>query len=255
MSLPELKHPEVHYPESDGKPMAETDLHRDLMVNLIEAAKHHFREVQDVYVSGNIFLYYQEGDSRKNVSPDVLVVRGIPKGRRRVFKLWVEGRPPDLVIELTSENTRLEDLGNKRAIYEEIGVKEYFVFDPETKSAERRFRGFRLKDRRFEALQATISGAGEEVFSSEALGFEIHASEGSIRWVDPRRGEPLLVPSEALERVERERRRAEAEKQRADEADRRRAEERQRAIEVEERREAEIRRLKEEIARLRGMEG
>ncbi len=62
MSAPELKHGEVDYPESDGMPMAETDGHRDLMLDLIAATRHHFRDVPDVYVSGNLFVYFVEGD-------------------------------------------------------------------------------------------------------------------------------------------------------------------------------------------------
>ena len=68
----------VIYPESDGKPMAEADLHRDQMVALIEALKHYFRYDAQVYVSGNLLLYYQESHPRKSVAPDVFVVFGVP---------------------------------------------------------------------------------------------------------------------------------------------------------------------------------
>lgn len=102
------------YPTSDGQPMAETDVHRDQMVDLIETLKWHFREHPDVYVSGNLLLFYQEGDRRRHVSPDVLVTLGIPAGRRKNYLIWREGKAPDVVFEITSSSTRSDDLGRQR---------------------------------------------------------------------------------------------------------------------------------------------
>ena len=62
--------PTIFYPESDGEPMAETDVHRDLMTDWIQMLKHHYRNETDVYVSGNLFMYYVEGEPRKCVSRD-----------------------------------------------------------------------------------------------------------------------------------------------------------------------------------------
>jgi Uma2 family endonuclease len=94
------------YPTSDGRPMAETDLHRDLMVDLIETLKNWFAADPQTYVSGNILLFYEPGNKRRHVSPDVLVVRGIAKLRRDNYLVWEEGKAPDLVIEVTSKTTR-----------------------------------------------------------------------------------------------------------------------------------------------------
>ena len=99
------------YPTSDGKPIAETDWHRDLMLELIETLKEHFAGQPRVYVSGNLLVFYEEGNKRKHVSPDVFMVRGIPKETdppRTRYLLW-ENKPLDLVIELTSQSTRRED--------------------------------------------------------------------------------------------------------------------------------------------------
>src|SRR5512134_2386818 len=121
---------DIHYPESDGKPMAETDLHRDEMFDLIKALDRRYRDVPDVYVSGNLFLYYVKGDPRAVVAPDVFLVKGVPKRKRRIYKLWEEGRPPSLVIELTSDSSQDEDLTKKKNCYERLGVEEYFLHDP-----------------------------------------------------------------------------------------------------------------------------
>ncbi len=69
---------QIEYPETDGEPMAETDTHRDLMSDaLIQPLKEHFRNESNVYVSGNLLLYYEEGNPRASVAPDVFIVFGI----------------------------------------------------------------------------------------------------------------------------------------------------------------------------------
>ena len=108
----------VEYPTSDGKPMAETDVHRKDMVDLIATLDDYFATDPQVYVSGNLLLFYEEGNRRKHIAPDVLVVRGVPKlPLRKYYLLWEEGQGPDLVIELTSKTTRREDREKKLVLY------------------------------------------------------------------------------------------------------------------------------------------
>ncbi|MDE2993899.1 MAG: Uma2 family endonuclease, partial [Chloroflexota bacterium] len=121
----------VYYPDSDGKPMAETDLHRDIMLDVIFMLQRWFAgQSDDVYVSGNILVYYVEGDPRRSVSPDALVIKGVRQYRRDVVKLWEEGRAPQVVFEVTSSSTRREDTGRKRLLYAQLGVREYYMYDP-----------------------------------------------------------------------------------------------------------------------------
>ena len=122
--------PTIVYPESDGKPMAETDIHRDLMVDFIQMLQHHFID-EPVYVSGNLMMYYEQG-TRKSVAPDVFVVHGVAKKRRRTYLIWEEGQTPDFVLEVSSHSTSQNDMGDKKDIYAEVlGVKEYYIYDPE----------------------------------------------------------------------------------------------------------------------------
>ena len=78
---------EIEYPESDGEPMGETDLHRDWMTRIIDLLKQRYRG-QRVYVSGNLLVYYEEGDPTKHVAPDAFVVLECSPHRRRTFKVW-----------------------------------------------------------------------------------------------------------------------------------------------------------------------
>ena len=96
----------IRYRTSDGKPMAETDVHRQCMVDAIETLEDYFAGEPRVYVSGDLLLYYEEGNPRRSVAPDAFVVRGVPKGQREIYKLWEEGVPPAWVLEVTSCSTR-----------------------------------------------------------------------------------------------------------------------------------------------------
>ena len=75
----------VHYREGDGKPIAETPLHRDVLLGLVELLGHHFAHDPTVYASGNMMMYYVEGDPKKHLSPDVFMARGIGNRYRSIF--------------------------------------------------------------------------------------------------------------------------------------------------------------------------
>ncbi len=252
---------EVSYPESDGQPVAETDVHRTLMFELIGMLQAFFRDDPHVYISGNLFFYYQEGDPQRVVAPDVFVVQGIPNRTRRIYKLWEEGRPPDVVFELTSRSTRREDLRSKYDLYERLGVSEYFLFDPLGEYLRPPCRGYRLRQGRYRPLPPAADGS----LWSSALGLALHVRGVQLRLYDPegQRWLPTPQEAEAARRVAEER--AQVVEERASvETDARRAAE-ERAIVAEERAsvEADARRVAEsriataeaEVARLRALLG
>src|SRR5712691_13492407 len=125
-----LETPQIIYPESDGQPMAETDIHADQMTDLWFALDQHFLDDPQTYVARNMFLYFVEGVPGKRVAPDVFFVRGVPKQKRRTYLLWKEGVAPQVVFEISSRGTMREDLYKKPTIYGRIGVQEYYLFDP-----------------------------------------------------------------------------------------------------------------------------
>jgi Uma2 family endonuclease len=221
---------DVHYPESDGKPMGETDRHAREMMDKRSALEDHFRDRTDVYVSGNLLLYYVEGDPRRSVSPDVFVVPGIPKRERPIYKLWEEGRPPAFVLEITSRSTRREDVGKKHRLYEQLGVAEYFLYDPLGEWLSPPLQGYTLVDGRYQPVRPE---PGKPLVSA-VLGLELHLRDGELRLFDPASGRWLLSRAEA------------AEARRAAEAAAAREREARRAAE------AELVRLRAELDRLRG---
>ena len=136
---------DTEYPESDGQPMAETELHRDLMIDSILTLKARFQDVPAVCVSGNMLMYYVPREAKKSVAPDVFVTFGIERKQRRIYRIWEEGKPPDFVLEFSSKGTFKNDLGAKKTLYAEVlGIREYFLYDAERKYLPTPLMGFRL---------------------------------------------------------------------------------------------------------------
>lgn len=231
---------DVEYPSSDGQPMAESDLHRKEMVDLIEALTRRYQDTSDVYVAGNLFLYYKQGDPRSVVAPDVFLVKGVPKGDRLTYKLWEEGRVPSLVIEVTSNSTRNEDLARKKRCYESQGVEEYFLHDPEGDYLSPRLQGYRLTGNRYEPIRPRPDGS----LDSRTTGLTLKVEGLHLRLVDTVTGERLLRVGELGERL----REAIATQEAAEERAEREAAARQAA-------EDRARALEEELARLRAEVG
>jgi Uma2 family endonuclease len=202
----------VEYPESDGEPMAETDWHVSEMMALIGSLQHRYRDAADVYVAGNNFVYYEEGNPKAVFSPDVYVVKGVQNKLRRVYKLWEEQQAPCFVMELSSRKTWLEDIGNKKALCARLGVDEYFLYDPEADVVKPPLQGFRLVEGDYRRIEPRPDGSVE----SKALGLVLRLDDQlRLRAVDARTGERLLRPEEARERArEAERERDQARRER-----------------------------------------
>jgi Uma2 family endonuclease len=207
------------YPTSDGKPMAETDWHRELMAALIATLQVYFEARPRVYVSGNLLLFYEPGNRRRHVSPDVFVVRGVAKRPRPNFLLWEEGRGPQFVIELTSSTTKDEDLRTKFALYQDtLRVREYFLFDPRGDYLSPQLQGYRLRQGRYRPIRAV---AGR--LPSQVLGLHLERSGNDLRLFDPATGTWLPTPQERADQAEQRaaqaERAAETAAQRAEQAE------------------------------------
>jgi Uma2 family endonuclease len=190
-------HKETFYPESDGEPMGETEVHAEETMYLIEALKERFRDVPDVYVWGDMFLYFREGDPRSVVSPDVFAIKGVSKRRRRIYKFWEEGgRGPCFVIEVTSDSSRDEDLTGKKSLYERLGVEEYVLYDPLGEYLDPRIQGFRLSGRRYAKIRLEDDGS----LVSRTAGVTLRMEGDQIRLVETASGRSLPRYEEARAR-------------------------------------------------------
>lgn len=185
----------IDYPDSDGLPMAESESQFWPILYVGAALDCYFQARDDVYVVGNLMLYYQEGDPGKSVSPDLMVVFGAPKHIRSSYRLWEEPKAPDFVLEIASESTYRMDRGEKRDIYAGMGVVEYWQCDPAGGYLDPPVLGFRLVEGRYVPVSVTLEG-GMLVGRSEVLGLELRLTPGApvreaLRFYDPVRGEPL----------------------------------------------------------------
>jgi Uma2 family endonuclease len=202
-SLVELAFPEIEYPESDGQPIGETDFHFTTIILLVQALRDYFAE-QPVYVAGDLMFYYERGNPHAVKAPDVLVVKGVGKHKRRVYKLWEESAIPCTIFEITSKQTAQADLTTKYQLYERLGVKEYFLFDPLDEYLQPRLQGFILVQGRYQALPLSAEG---ELISRES-GLILRPQGDLLRLVDSYTGQMLATSKEYAQRVESETQRA-----------------------------------------------
>lgn len=197
----------VTYPSSDGKPMAETDVHLRWMIRLIELLRRQFAGTQ-TYVSGNLLLYYVEGNPKKRVAPDVFVVKGVEQHDRRVFKLWEEGIAPQVVLEVSSKGTAEEDLWQKPRIYERLRVREYFLFDPLAEYLEPALIGFRrIEGDDLDAGLVRMEMDDSETLISEELSMLLRLEGRDLILIDRATGQRIksAAESELEERAAHER--------------------------------------------------
>jgi Uma2 family endonuclease len=132
------------YPDSNGRFMGDTAFHNVAMERLREAIEEHFADQLDVYVISNLVFYWNENDARLRRDPDVLVAKGVAgKHKRRSYRLWEEKKVPCTLFEIASRRTWRKDLYEKPALYARVGVKEYFLFDPEGKYLKPALQGFK----------------------------------------------------------------------------------------------------------------
>jgi Uma2 family endonuclease len=231
------------YPTSDGRPMGETDLHRKLMASLIELLENWFARDPMVYVSGNLLVFYEPGNRRRHLSPDVFVVKGVPNHIRDNYLIWEEGRGPDVVIELTSASTRTEDVDEKMGLYRDVlRVPEYFLFDPRGEYLEPDFQGYRLSGSDYVAIEAVANR-----LPSECLGLHLERRGQGLRLFDPATGQYLPSQEEQTQRETAARVAAEQARQQAEQA--RQQAEQARQQEAQMRQQAEQARRQEEEAR------
>ena len=216
--------PAVLYPSADDRPMAESDAQLATMLYLLTALRLRYRDRADVFVGGDLFVYYEQGNPAAVVAPDVMVVFGADKREddpRESYKLWEEPTGPDFVLEVTSPSTWLVDRDEKRALYASLGVREYWLYDPRGERVAGRLRGMRLVGGGYRELapKASLPGPAHDAGSpwgralrSAVLGLDVCVErEGALRLRDPVTAQVLpgyeeehLARRTAEDRAERE---------------------------------------------------
>lgn len=184
--IPNPQKQNIFYESEDGKPLAETYDHLYAILTTLEVLKQYLSGQQATVLS-NQFLYYSQNFPKLRIAPDVMVIFDVPPGGRDNYKIWQEGQVPAVIFEMTSPGTRLEDQGFKKDLYEGLGVKEYWLFDPKGEWIEQQLLGYRLRG---ETYQPITDGC------SEPLQLRLKVEDKLIGFyrLDP--GEKLLIAEE-----------------------------------------------------------
>lgn len=192
------------YPTGDGEPVAETFDHLYALLVTLEVLKQYLIG-QQATVLGNQFLYYAQGFPKLRTAPDVMVIFDVAPGGRDNYKIWEEGQVPRVVFEITSASTKGHDEGFKKTLYEQLGVQEYWQFDPKGEWIVEQLRGYRLRGETYESISNN---------QSLVLQLQLKVEGKLIGFYRLDTGEKLLMPDELAAALRQEtiaRQQAEAE--------------------------------------------
>ncbi|MFB2922821.1 MULTISPECIES: Uma2 family endonuclease [Aerosakkonema] len=170
--LPTETKPQIIYPDSDGQPMSDNTKQFRWIVTIKENLEILFANNPEVFVAGDLLWYPIEGDNKTRIAPDAMVVFGRPKGDRGSYKQWEENNiSPQVVFEILSPGNRLKEMTRKHLFYQQYGVEEYYIYDPD---------------------EVELTGL---IRSGDRLA-EIEAING---WISPRLGIKFELKSDTLE--------------------------------------------------------
>ena len=165
-------------------------------------------------VARDILVYPEKGNNRNRIAPDVLVALGLGTHYRSSYLVWEEGKPPDWVLEVASPSTKRKDLDHMRCKYAEMGVPEYWLFDPKGDvypPGTPQLQGLKLVDCEYRPLKSRLVD-GEWTIRSEVLGLDIRVDGELLRFRDVATGRDVRRRSE----VEADEERAQAATDRAE---------------------------------------
>lgn len=228
---------EIEYPETDGQPMGETELHIEWTIRLRQLLKHRYRD-QRVYVGSDLFIYFTKGMPTDVLAPDGFVVFDCDTHMRDVYKLWEENRIPNIAIEITSKAARRVDVTKKYEKHERVGIPEYFLYDPTQDHLDPGVVGYRLVGGFYQPIAWV-----DQMLQSQQLGISFALEGADLILIDTSTGDRLLTSGEASEARanaenafrKQEQARADAEKSRADQLELQNTQERNARIAVEKR--------------------
>ena len=195
------------YPYEDSAAVDNSD-HNIVSGYIKSVVGERYADRDDVFADADLGLYFEQGNRSALVAPDVLVAFGVEGGSRMSYKIWEEGKPPDLVVEVLSDMSWRKDLRAKPGLYEALGIAEYWSFDQHRVSDDLPLIVRRLKNGSYQVEGDGLTG------HSAILGLDIRVEGILLRLHDPATGLVLPYYNEAVARARlAERRVAELEDQ------------------------------------------
>ena len=190
--LPPVGYDDEGYP-GESRNVAESSAHDDVLNYFRNAAFALLADQDDAMVQERLLILFEQGNPKAAVEPDITISLGVGRHPRNSYKLWVEGKPPDLAVEALSNKTCRRDLDIKPALYRDLGVREFWQVDPigRTRSP---ISGYRLR----QGIYEPIVPSGASVYRSDVLNAEISYDRTEMAIRDGRTGERIPLVRDAL---------------------------------------------------------
>jgi Uma2 family endonuclease len=186
--------------------MSDNTLQFQWIVTLQGGLEAVFRDDPNVFVAGDLLWYPVEGANATRTAPDVLVAFGRPKGYRGSYRQWEEGGvAPQVVFEVLSPSNRFGEMLRKFEFYQQHGVEEYYLYDPDENVLE----GWQRSGSQLREI-ASLEG-----WVSPRLGVRFELGEGDLRLYGPD-GQPFATYVELTRQRDQARQEKEAAQGRAD---------------------------------------
>ncbi|MXY55225.1 MAG: Uma2 family endonuclease [Gammaproteobacteria bacterium] len=183
----------------DDNAMAENDYHARLRAYLGSTMRARYRHRDDVYAATDLAFHFEEGNRAAVVVPDLMVVFGASPHHRLSYKLWQEPKVPDFAAEVLCERTWRRDVHVKPDLYQDLGVKEFWILDVIDKLPDPVI-GMRLNA---SSVYEPIPPSRHGTLVSDVLGVELLDNDGDFRFRDLATGEiiPDYTESEEMRKA------------------------------------------------------
>ena len=191
--------PNIVYPEEEKVP--ESELQGNARRYVQSALSIRYQDQPDVYVAGDLFIFYRMNDAEARLAPDIMVVFGAAESPPRAsWRVWREGGlTPDFVLEIASPGTVADDAGWKRDRYAAMAVREYWRFDPQGGELIPELLIGEVPDASEEYRPLPVARDGADILRghSELLGLDLCVVGSELRLYDPVSGEWLRSHAES----------------------------------------------------------
>ena len=184
----------MHYPDGDGNFLCHNYQHSEQLIYAAEAIKQHLRNDRFTLMV-DVHLFYEEGQPAARLGPDLLVVLDHKLRGTGSYKTWIEGRLPDFILEVVSPSSVENDYKLKKGKYAQLGVKEYFLYDPDLEEEEAHVLGYRL-DESAEAYGDPLPAEEDGSIRSPRLGISLRRTDSRLVIRDEATGEDYQSAAE-----------------------------------------------------------
>jgi len=189
----------IIYPERDGKPMSDNTVQFRWITTIEYNLEWLYANNPEVFIAGDLLWYPVEGNNKICLAPDIMVVFGRTKSDRGSYQQWNEENiAPQVVFEILSPSNTLSEMNKKQIFYEQYGVEEYYIYDPDKNDLSGWLRG----EKRLEMIENLDN------WVSPRLGIKFQLGEEELYLYYPD-GQPFSTYNQERQKAEKERQRAE----------------------------------------------